>query len=363
MESIGQECTFCVMDQSDPKIQFDTNGECNHCKSLRKELKELLPLEKRREQLNKLVQKIKETSTKNEYDCVIGLSGGVDSSYLAYLVVKELKLKPLAVHLDNGWNSELAVQNIEQITSKLNIDLFTYVVDWDEFRSIQLAYLKASVIDIEVVSDQAIRNTLLKQALKFKIPYILSGNNIRTEGILPKEWYYNKSDQINLRAINKKFGTQKLNTYPQLTDWEQIKVRKMKKVDRLNILEYIDFNKDDAKQLIINELGWRDYGGKHYESIFTRFYQGYILVNKFKIDKRRAHLSSLIASGQMSRPEAIMELKSSPYPSETMERDDYDFVLKKLGLKLEEFEKIMEKPIVRHDTFKIDQGLKKKYFG
>ena len=237
-------CAFCVMDNTDPFIEFDSKGRCNHCKELEDKLKHKAPLKIRKNELKILASEIKTKGKDKKYDCIIGLSGGVDSSYLAYLIVRKLGLNPLAVHLDNGWNSELAVKNIENITDKLGIDLFTYVVDWEEFKDIQLSYIKASVVDIEVVSDQAIRNVLIKQAFKFKTLYILSGNNLRTEGILPKDWIFNKSDQVNLRSIHNKYGSTEIKSYPQLSDWELMKVRKLSKIKRINILEYIDFNKD-----------------------------------------------------------------------------------------------------------------------
>jgi len=354
-------CSFCVMDESDPLIRFDEEGRCNHCQELIKQLADQPTLEKRKASLFQLADTIKKKGLKNQYDCIIGLSGGVDSSYLAYYITKELDLKPLAVHLDNGWNSELAVKNIENITQKLDIDLFTHVVDWEEFKAIQLSYIRASVIDIEVVTDQAIRNTLIKQALKFNIPFILSGNNLRTEGILPNSWIFNKSDQVNLKDIYTTYGSGKFETYPRLSDWEMVKVRKMNKVNRINILDYIEFNKDEAKGLIISKLEWKDYGGKHYESIFTRFYQGYILPKKFDVDKRKAHLSSLIASGQITRNEALEELNTPPYPDPELERSDYEFVLKKLELSKKEFEEIMKAEAVPHSAFARDKGLIEKY--
>jgi len=332
------------MDTSDPEIEFDENGFCNHCtQALIKINKSKFANDNERvEYLNDIVKKIKESGTGKEYDCIIGLSGGVDSSYLAYVVVKELGLRPLAVHVDNGWDSELAVQNIENIVKKLNIDLYTYVIDWEEFKDLQRAYLKASVVDLEVLSDNAIVIAIHRLLKKYKLNYFLIGYNQQAESIMPASWLYaNKFDSLNIKSIYKKFGTGlKLRTYPLLTLWEYIIYRFFDKSRSINILDLVPYNKQEAIEVLKKELEWRDYGGKHYESKITQIYQAYILPRKFNIDKRRAHLSSLIVSNQITREEALESLEVELYDKSKL-NDDIAFFCKKLNFSKEEFEEIL----------------------
>jgi len=283
----------------------------------------------------------------------------VDSSYVAYLV-KKLGLRPLAVHLDNGWNSELATKNIENIITRLGIDLYTLVVNWEEFKDIQLSYLKASVVDIEVVSDHAIFSTMFKLAKEKSIDYIISGTNTVTEFIMPESWLYKKMDFINLKDIHNKFGNVKLKTYPTFDFKKYVYYSAVLKLTPISILNYVPYIKKDIKELITKELGWRDYGGKHYESVFTKFYQAYILPEKFKIDKRKAHLSTLICSGQLTKEAALKELEQPLYKENELQQDK-EYVLKKFGLSDEAFEEIMKRPRRDHRDFKTDTHLKEGY--
>ncbi|NII24097.1 N-acetyl sugar amidotransferase [Pseudoflavitalea sp. X16] len=343
-------CSKCILDSTDdPQLILDANGVCNHCYYYEKE-KQLLVLEGEaaRQKLDQTIQLIKEHGRNKSYDCLIGLSGGVDSSFVAYLA-KQYGLRPLCVHFDNGWNSELAVQNIESIVNKLGFDLYTYVIDWEEFKDLQLAYLKASVIDIEVLTDHAIYGSMFKIAKDNDIKYVLGGHNVATEGILPYHWTYNKMDYINIQAIHKKYGTRKLKSFPFL-DKKMKRFIKKSGVEFVNYLNWVPYVKDEVKKTLINELGWRDYGGKHYESVWTRFYQGYILPLKFGVDKRKAHLSTLICSGQMTREQALKEVKLLPFDAEQL-KIDIEFVLKKLSLTKEEFDSIMNLPIQNHREF------------
>lgn len=338
-------CTRCVMDTTDPDIKFDENGVCNHCRTYDKMIREkVLSILERKIELEKIMIKIKEEGKDKKYDCIMGLSGGVDSSYVAYLAYK-YNLKPLAIHIDNGWNSDIAEKNIKNIVGKLGFDLFTYKVDWEEFKDLQRSYFEASVVDIEVLTDNAIINFLYKNALKKGIKYQLTGYNRATELIMPKSWNYAKMDVRNIKAIQKKFGTKQIKNTSFINTFQYLWNKKItKKVKEVNILDYIDYNKSKAKDILKKELSWKDYGAKHFESIFTRFYQAYILPKKFGIDKRRAHLSDLICSGQISREEAIDELKRDSYPSQLLEKDK-EYVLNKLGFSKDVFEKIMsEKP-------------------
>jgi N-acetyl sugar amidotransferase len=357
-----QICKRCVMDTTDPDINFDENGYCNHCTNAIKKLENVRfsSEEERKNKLEQIVNNIKRKGKGKKYDCIIGLSGGVDSSYLAY-IVKHLGLRPLAVHVDNGWNSELAVMNIENIVKKLNIDLFSYVIDWEEFKDLQKAYLKASVVDLEVLSDNAIVIAIHQLLRKNKIKHFLIGFNHASESIMPSAWYYsNKYDSKNIISIYKQYGNgKKLKSYPLLSLRGYIMYRFFDKSRKINILDYIQYDKKNAIEILKNELSWRDYGGKHNESIITKFYQNYILPKKFKIDKRRAHLSSLICSKQMSRESALNELQKKPYTEKEIE-DDIAYFIKKLGITHDEFWSIMKKPIRSHFEFKSYVILRKK---
>jgi hypothetical protein len=267
------------------------------------------------------------------------------------------------VHLDNGWNSELAVKNIENIVTRLGFDLYTRVLDWDEFRRLQVAYLKSSVLDLEALSDHAIFATLMDQASKKRIRYIINGSNIATEGILPLSWRYDQklTDATNIRSIFRQFGEGRLKDFPLLSIQRFAYLTKVKKIQVVNLLDYMDYNKEEAKRIITTELGWRDYGGKHYESIITRFYQGYILPNKFGIDKRRAHLSTLVAAGQISREEALEEIKQ-PIMEADLLKQDLEYVPKKLGLTQEEFEQIMALAPKHHHDYPTDKKTRELLF-
>ena len=355
------QCSLTVMDNiADPDISFDVNGVCNYYNDyIRAEREDVFTGQEGEQKLKRLAETIHRNGKGKAYDCLIGLSGGVDSTYVAYLVKKH-GLRPLAVHLDNGWNSELAVKNIENIVRKLNIDLFTLVIDWNEFKDIQLAYLKASVVDIEVVSDHAIFATMYKLAKDKKIDYIISGTNVVTEHIMPPSWLYQKMDFANLKSIHGRYGKVKLKTYPYFDFKRYVYYSAVLKLTPVSILNYVPYNKKEIKQFITNELEWRDYGGKHYESLFTKFYQAYILPQKFKIDKRKAHLSTLICSGQMTRAEALEELKKPLYAENEL-RQDKEYVLKKLGLSVEEFAAIMVASPRSHSEFETDKKRKQAY--
>lgn len=346
-----QQCSVSVMDTiADPDISFDDKGISSYYYEYQQKEKWFVPAKDEAEKkLTEIIQQIRQSGTGKKYDCITGISGGVDSTYLC-LKAKELGLRPLIVHFDNGWNSELAVKNIEQIIAKLGFDLYTLVVDWNEFKDLQLAYLKASVVDIEALTDHAIAGTLYKIAAENNIKYILSGYNIVTEGILPKHWVFDKSDSVNIRAIHKKYGKSPLKTYPLFGLKERKYFAGVKGIETVNLLNYLPYNKAAVKEIIAEELGWRDYGGKHYESVFTRFYQSYILPVKFGIDKRKAHLSNLIFSGQLTKELALEEL-TKPLIDQKQLQEDYEFVLKKLNLNQQEFESIMQQPRREHAEF------------
>ncbi len=339
-----QICKRCIMDTTDPKITFDEQGNCNHCSSALERAKVMwFPNEEGEKKLKATVEQIKKTQKNKEYDCIIGLSGGIDSSFLAYKVV-QLGLRPLVVHIDCGWNSELAVKNVENIVKKLNLDLHTHVVDWQEMRDLQLAYFKANVANQDVPQDHAIFSALYSYAVKKNIKYVFSGGNFATESILPQSWGYNALDFKSLKAIHNSFGFKKLKKYPKVTFFKRYiyfsYIRKMRIVRLLNL---VPFNKDEAIEIMKKELDWQYYGGKHHESRFTKFFQAYYLPHKFGYDKRRAHLSSLIVSGQLSREEALKEMSVEIYPDDSY-LEDMEYVAKKLGIPLKEFQDIIAMP-------------------
>ena len=342
-----QICTRCVMDTSDPDIIFDENGVCHHCTNAIERLKQppygLPALDKERE-LNKIIKKIKEDGKDNKYDCVIGLSGGVDSSYLAYLV-KQWGLRPIAVHLDNHWNSEIAEQNISNICKYLEIKEKRITVNWDEFKDLQLAFLKASTPDSEVPSDNGIFAALWDTAKEYKIKYILAGYNASSEGILPKLWSQGFFDKPYISAVHKRFGKLKKLSFHILSSWEILKNAKFYNIEMVSTLNYIRYDKEEAKQLIAKELGWKEYGRKHGESNYTRIFQEYILPVKFNIDKRKAHFSCLICSGQMTREEALEKLSIPLYPDEEGIRRDIELLCNKFEITVEEFNEIMALPV------------------
>lgn len=339
------------MDTSDPEIVFDDGGICNHCKAA-----DVVVARWRADLASDIaartIEKIRKDGAGKQYDCVIGLSGGADSSYLALRAVEE-GLRPLIVHLDNGWDAELAVQNIENIVRKLDLDLYTHVIDWPEFRDLQVAYIKASVVDIEVATDHAIAATVWRAAARRNIKYIVTGMNIATESILPRAWFYPKNDLKNLRAIHRTFGTMSLKTYPTMSPYRQMYYARRRGIDYVPLLNLMSYDKAAAISRLIEELGWSPYTGKHGESTFTRFYQGYILPRKFGIDKRKAHLSSLICAGQVTRDEALRRLEAEPMSADEA-RSEKRFVTKKLQLTEEEFDSYMAQPPRPHTDFPSD---------
>ena len=336
-----QICTRCVMDTTDPEIEFDENGVCNRCHQYDRMAKdEVFRGDDGKRHLLEMVKKIKKDGKGKDYDCLIGVSGGVDSTYVAYLT-KKYGLRPLAVHLDNGWDSELAVNNIHKALNTLGIDLHTHVIDWEEFRDLQLSFLKASTPDSEIPSDHAIVSLMYQMAEELGIKYVLSGRNVQTETHVAPAWSMGHFDWKYISNVQKKFGTVPLKTYPHRTFKQEERYRRSQVW--FDILNYVDFVKKDAMKVLEEELGWQYYGGKHYESIYTRFFQGYILPVKFGYDKRRGHLSSLICSGEITREEALLELEKPPYDPAQQE-EDREYVTKKFGLTDDEFESIMQLP-------------------
>lgn len=355
-----QVCAKCVMDTTEKTTIFDDSGVCNHCQAYADNLAHRVAGEEGKERLDKIVTKIKQAGKGKAYDCIIGVSGGVDSTYVAYRA-KEMGLRPLAVHFDNGWNSELAVHNIEQVLNKLDIDLLTYVVDWEEFKDLQLSFLKASVPDGEIPTDHAILATLIDTAISHNVNYVITGLNYITEGISFESWSYGHHDWRYISDIQSRFGSTKLKSTPHFTLFRLFYALAIKRIKFVSLLNYIDYNREQSVRILNEKLGWRHYGGKHYESVYTRFFQGFILPHKFKIDKRKAYLTSQIVSsnGEYTREMALEELKANPYPQELFQKDK-EFVCKKFGLSNHDFDKIMSETPRSFNEYKTNYGLVKK---
>lgn len=337
-------CTRCVMDTSDPEIQFNEQGVCNHCQKFDAVTsKTWHPNEFGKQELATVFRQLKEDGKNHEYDCIIGLSGGVDSSYLA-LILKDYGLRPLVVHVDAGWNSELAVHNIERVVKHCGYDLHTHVMDWKEIKDIQLAYLKAGVANQDVVQDHAFFSSLYHYAVKNNIKYVISGGNIATESVFPDSWHHSAMDARNLKAIHKRFGTQKLKNYKTISFFDYYFyypfIKGMKVIRPLNFMPY---NKADALETLKSEVGYKDYGRKHGESRFTKFFQNYYLPQKFSIDKRRPHLSSQILSAELTREQSLLALQQPLYEESEL-REDKVYIAKKLGLTLEQLEALISSP-------------------
>lgn len=338
-------CTQCIMDTTDPEITFDDKGVCNHCHTYEERIsQEVFNGAEGKRLLDEAIAQIKKEGIGKKYDCILGLSGGVDSTYVAYICKKVYGLRPLAVHLDNGWNSEISVRNIENIVNILELDLYTEVLNWDEFRRLQLSFLKASTPDSEIPTDHAIVSTLYNQAKQHGVRWIMDGSNVVTEIMVPATWSHGHSDWKYIRTLNKLFGEgNKLKTYPHYSYFQYlVEYPRIRKLKRFPILNYIDFNKLEAMEIMKKELNWEPYGGKHYESIYTRFYQGYILPHKFGFDKRRSHLSCLVNNKRITRDDALREIQQPSLPEDILAQDRV-FVSKKLGVSEQEFDNIMNR--------------------
>ena len=357
---INKVCSRCVMDDTVEGISFDQNGECTFCK-IHDDLELKFPLNKETPQrLQALVHQIKRDGKGKKYDCILGVSGGRDSTYTLYNAVK-LGLRPLAVHFDNGWNSEIAVQNIKNATKILGVDLHTHVADWEEFKDLQRSFLFASVPDAEVPTDWVIFSVLFDEASRYDVKYIIHGHSFRTEGTTPITWTY--MDGRYIQDVQKKFGKLKLKSFPNMSLSRYVYYSVLKKIKQIRILYYIPYNEKEVFRIIENELGWKNYGDKHHESKYTAFFQAYILTRKFNIDKRKLHYSAKVRNGQLTRDEALEIIKKDPY---TGGMEALDYCLKKLDLSYEDFDKIMiDKPKSFRDYrsyFSVVKALKKPIY-
>ena len=338
-----QQCLRCVMDTSDPEITFDTKGYCSHCTNYFENTANDSYLGVESDKiLKKIIEKIKRNGRNKEYDCLLGISGGIDSAYVAYLL-KKWGLRVLLVHLDNGWNSEMAVNNIKTVAEKSGFDYESYVLNWEEFRDLQLAFLKASVIEAETPTDIAIPGALHQMAARYGIKYIISGGNNATEGILPRSWHYDAKDTRYLKAIQQKFGSRKLTTFPTFGYWKEIYYKFVKGIRIVYVLNLTPYSKDNAMEILEKEFNWKRYGGKHHESKFTAFVQSYLLPLKFDLDYRKATLSTQICAGEVTREQALEELSHISFNPEQI-KYDIEYICKKLNIPEEYFGSILNTP-------------------
>lgn len=340
-----QICTNCVMDTSDSKITFDDKGVCDFCNDY---YENILPDWKRgmegKAELKRISRQIRKAGKGKKYDCMIGMSGGVDSSYLCYIAKEVMRLRPLVYCVDTGWNLNVAVENIERVVKALDLDMYTEVVDWREMRDLQLAFFKAQVPYQDLPQDHAIFAGLYNYAVKHGIRYVLTGANNATECIRPPiEWVY-QNDLTFMKDVHKKFGTVPLKTFPMCS---MIKYRGcyaylcgMKRVAPLNL---VDYDKEKSKKFLQDRFGWQPYENKHYENVFTRWYEGHYLPHKFGYDKRRVYFSNEILAGTMTREEALAELEKEAYPPR-QQQEDKEYIAKKLGISVAEFERIIDGP-------------------
>lgn len=347
-------CKRCVLDESIPGISFDDNLNCNYCTDYLVKKNNLRSISNKKiESFDSMIEKVKRTKSKNiyGYNCVIGVSGGVDSSYVLHHAVKS-GLKPLAVHMDNNWNSELAQANITNLVTGLGVDLYTYVIDWQEYKDLMNSFFKADVIDIELLYDNALAAVNLMVAKKFDIKYILTGQNIATEGMsLPSGWNWFKYDAKNIKSIGQKFGKVNINSFPLYTSNDFFVSSFFLKIKSIPYLDYLDFKKNAAIDVLTENYSYVPYPYKHYESVFTRFYQGYILPNKFNVDKRKIHLSTLVVNGEMSRDEALTQLLDDPYPNPFDKKKDINYFLKKMNWSYDDLIEYLSKPGKPHDLY------------
>lgn len=354
-----QMCTNCVMDTSDSAITFDEQGVCDHCRTYYdKTLPSWHTDERGSEELQVVVEKIRKAGKGKDFDCIIGMSGGIDSSYLVYVAKKKLGLRPLVFHVDAGWNSQIAVNNIERIVDKLGLDLYTEVIDWEEMKDLQLSFFKSGVPHIDTPQDHAFFATMYNFASKYNVKYILTGANYSTECVRnPIEWMYYQSDVIQLKNIHKKFGKYPLKKYP-LTSilWHKFYLPYVKGIRVVKPLNYMPYIKQEAMHLLQDKLGWQPYPQKHFESRFTKFYESYWLPERFGYDVRRVQYASLILTNQMTRDEALEKLKLPSYDKSTIFQD-FEFIANKVGISVTELRSYFDAPKKTHKDYASQENI------
>jgi len=350
------------MDETAQHIGFDEGGVCNYCTTfLEKQAKHIAwDEDERHRRLAALIDMVRKSGEGKRYNCIVGLSGGVDSSWSLVRAV-ELGLRPLAVHMDSGWNSELAQNNIANLVRTLGVDLYTHVIEWPEIRGLMEAFFAADVIDVEVLYDNAMLAVNYQQAAKYGLKYILAGTNIATEGVdIPKGWNWYKSDKRNIVGISRRFGGPKLRTFPAISTLSMARYVLVNGIRWISFLDYLDYKKLEALEVLKRDYGYKPYPHKHYESVFTRFYQGYLQPYKFGVDKRKPHLSSLIMNGEISRDDALRQAQGIAYPSEKEMESDRLYFIKKMGWTEEKFEDYMRRPEKPHDAYPSEAALYRK---
>lgn len=354
-----QICSKCVMDTSDSKIVFDENGVCDHCHGFDTDvLPNWYPNDAGKDMFRAQIEQIKNSGKGKDFDCIMGMSGGLDSSYLLHLAVSEFGLRPLVFHVDGGWNTDLAVNNIQMLVDKLGLDLYTEVINWEEMKDFQLAFFKSGVPHLDIPQDHAFVATLYHFANKHNIKYILNGGNFATECVRnPKEWLYYGTDMAQLRDIHGRFGTRKLKTYPfSSVLFHKVYLRHIRGVRVVKPLNYLPYTKEHATKVLSETYGWRPYPQKHFESRFTRFYEGYWLPTRFGYDTRRVQYSSLIQTGQMTREEALKKLEKPAYDPATID-EDFEYIATKLGISVDELRSYHQMPKKTYRDYKNQEWL------
>ncbi len=360
-----QVCTRCIMDTTASDITFDDAGVCNYCTDFLVRLDKYVapdPAERERRLLS-LVDSVRKQGKGKPYDCIIGVSGGVDSSYTLVRAV-QLGLRPLAVHMDSGWNAEVAANNIANLVRGLGVDLYTHVIDWPEIRGLMEVMFAADVRDVDLLYDNALAGVVYGQAAKHGLHYILAGSNMATEGMaMPTGWTWNKMDKRNIVAISKKFGGPKIKTFPAIGTMKYAKHILVDRAHWIAFLDLIDYRKDEALAVLTRDYGYKPYAYKHYESVFTRFWQGYLLPTKLGYDKRKPHLSTLIMTGQMTREDAVENMRGIAYPSQRDLDSDRQYFLKKMGWSEQKLKDYLARPEIAHDSYPSEAGLWERLLG
>jgi N-acetyl sugar amidotransferase len=354
-----QICSNCVMDTSDSQIVFDADGVCDHCNGFKRDvLPNWFPNDTGKAMFRELISKIKESGKGKPFDCIMGMSGGLDSSYLLHLAVSEFGLRPLVFHVDGGWNTDIAVNNVQMLVEKLGLELYTEVINWEEMRDFQLAFFKAGVPHLDIPQDHAFIATLYHFANKHNIKYILNGSNYSTECVRnPLEWLYYGTDMAQIRDIHRRFGTRKLDTYPFSSIlFHKLYLRYIKGVQVVKPLNWLPYTKEQAIATLSGKYGWRPYPQKHFESRFTRFYEGYWLPTRFGYDTRKVQYSSLILTKQMTREEALKKLEQPAYDPATI-ADDFEYVANKLGITVDELRHYHTMPLKTYRDYRNQEWL------